>query len=273
MQNRKSSDNTSNKRETKQRHFSRVVNKRNAAFSLVLLFAFCIWSIWTGRRNVQQVYPSLPKDIGTTTASTMGNDIPVNANENKTIIAVKPHILVNVNENKTIYFSQARRDRSGSVIVDMLMCHAYSFRHNVTYGGACRHPEDRHTHDQNTLYLLKSAGLQDILPFSCPNMTAFPNSKIIPDSIYRQNDTHIFTRNYVDFIRHQVRYSPLSNSSKPSIAVHIRRGDVDLCGDVRRYMPNSHFLSLIEKYSSGDGNHVTIYSESQYRNTQYVESF
>jgi hypothetical protein len=92
--------------------FSRGVNKRNAAFSLVL--AFSIWTV-VRNHNVQQWAP-MPMDIGTTAASTKetGNTIPpVNGNENKTIVGVKPHILVhptketaktipvNANENKT----------------------------------------------------------------------------------------------------------------------------------------------------------------------------
>eukprot|EP00978_Attheya_sp_CCMP212_P029753 scaffold106817_cov51-Attheya_sp.AAC.2 len=257
MQNRMNSDDSSNEGETKQSTFSRgLLKNKNAVIYLVL--ALSIWSIIsTDKRNIQQ-WASMPMYFGAITASTktMGNDIPVNANE-----------------NKTIYFSQARKDRSGSFIQDILMCHAYSFLHNVTYGGVCFPPEQyiREEH----LPLMKSVGLQDIFPFSCPNVTAFPNSKIIPDSIYRRNGEQYFTRNYLDFIQHQVHgYSSLSNSSKPSIGVHIRRGDVFLCSnDVKRYLPNSHYLSLIEKYSSGDGNHVTIYSESQYHKRRYFESF
>jgi hypothetical protein len=53
------------------------------------------------------------------------------------------------------------------------------------------------------------------------------------------------------------------------IAVHIRRGDVDLCRYWRRYLPNSHYLRLIQESTpANQSTRVTIFSE-----TRSFESF
>jgi hypothetical protein len=68
----------------------------------------------------------------------------------------------------------------------------------------------------------------------------------------------------------------VKESSQFEMAVHIRRGDVRPCKNVQRYLPNAHYLYLIDEYSkmllqkhsnhtNSDGPpniHVTIYSES-----------
>jgi hypothetical protein len=175
------------------------------------------------------------------------------------------------NENKKIYFSLGRIDRYGASIQDMLLCHAYCFHHNVTYGGACLQSNNNQANMKIRRQLLESVGLQDVLPLSCPNKTAFPKSRIIPRERYIKNDTRIWTKPYVDFLQNQVRYYPPLSKQGSIIAVHIRRGDIDPCRAATRgydrYLPNSHYLSLIEKYSSSnsssDRNHVAIYSESQ----------
>jgi hypothetical protein len=59
------------------------------------------------------------------------------------------------------------------------------------------------------------------------------------------------------------RKNPKSNAPF-TIAVHIRRGDVDLCCLPFRYLPNSHYLRLIEKYAATHADaRVVIFSESK----------
>ena len=65
--------------------------------------------------------------------------------------------------------------------------------------------------------------------------------------------------------------SSIATGESYEIAVHLRRGDVSPCRHFRRYLPNSHYLALIDQYTdrarqtnatNGRPVHVTIYSES-----------
>ena len=40
------------------------------------------------------------------------------------------------------------------------------------------------------------------------------------------------------------------DNSMYEIAVHLRRGDVSPCTHARRYLPNSHYLALIDQYTT-----------------------
>lgn len=81
-----------------------------------------------------------------------------------------------------VFYSRAKMDRSGAAIQDMLLAHAYAFRHNRTYGGACFVQRQDTTNASLSVInnnvtknaidtrkrLIQTLGLSDILPFECP---------------------------------------------------------------------------------------------------------
>jgi hypothetical protein len=175
--------------------------------------------------------------------------------------------------NKGVYYySKSRPDRSGAAIQDMLMCHAYAFARNATYGGACGEVTP---YRKEQKYLLSTIGLTTILPFACPTQESLmSNSSFIVDwteYLLTKEDTAIWTPQWLQNIRQHIRYyDPPSSQNNPNppftIAVHIRRGDVDPCCFSGRYLPNSHYLRLIEKYINAASHtdvRVVIFSESK----------
>jgi hypothetical protein len=218
--------------------------------------------------------------------STSRLDVPSSSTHTTTAINVYPHkpkILgppppgtisssVVGKKNAIVYYSKARPDRSGAAIQDMLMCHAYAFARNATYGGACGEVTPYRKEQE---YLISTIGLTTILPFACPTQESVTsNVSIIVDwteYLLTKEDAAIWTPEWLQHIRQHIRYSyrPASSQNPKSktpftIAVHIRRGDVDPCCLPLRYLPNSHYLRLIEKYAATHTDaRVVIFSESK----------
>jgi hypothetical protein len=174
----------------------------------------------------------------------------------------------------TRIFSNTRFDRSGSAIQDMLMAHAYAFREGATYGGACG-PSD---HLSQSQHLIDDAlGLTLVLPFACPS----ESTDILVDrtKYYTSEDIRIWTPEWIHYIQQQPQVLRVNNHSSVAvpadhpltIVAHIRRGDLNPCCWEGRYLPNSHYLTLIERYLQLHGqeeektNHINviIFSESQ----------
>jgi hypothetical protein len=178
------------------------------------------------------------------------------------------------------FYSICRGDRSGSVIADMLYAHAFAFANNLTYAGNCC--ITRGTPKADTRALLEDLLWDNIMPFQCPegvdnqkynvknaNATAI-HPLLLNKEVYRlQGERTNFKPAWKQHFKEALsEYSPEeSNRDKPfEMAVHVRRGDVHPCTYKRRYLPNEHFLQLIDRYtpkeSFGRPVHVTIYSES-----------
>lgn len=159
--------------------------------------------------------------------------------------------------NRRVIWSQAREDRSGASIHDMLMCHAYAFHNNYVYGGACGQNQYTSVHKE----LIDAMGLSKVLKFGCPNATV----KLQEPLVYRKNDTGIFTDDYIQYLQSLMEYPP--KPGRRRIAVHIRRGDVTPCrpndGGYPRYLPNQHYLRLIDRYNPQNNSDVYVYSESE----------
>lgn len=152
--------------------------------------------------------------------------------------------------------------KSGMMIHDQLLCHAYAFAEGAQYGGACGEAEyDEH------IALLNAIGLRDEIPFACP-------SDYEPDERYRysmiqrlkyeQEDSRIWTPEYIDFLKSKVVY-PEKKTDKFTIVVHVKRGKtLTPCKKERKgyktYLPNSHYQRLIDKYMQ-PGAQVKIFSE------------
>ena len=186
---------------------------------------------------------------------------------------------------RRIIYSNIRHDRSGGAIQDMLMCHAYVYNKyhgkdpTIIYGGACGYSDNINDYK----YMISGIGLSQILTFACPttdNRTSqypgFVETEILDRHVYTEPaDIRIFTPEWIHFIqkhyivphitkeeKKEIIMSTTTNSTtananttttttQPSpyvIAVHVRRGDVNPCCYENRYLPNSHYISLIQRY-------------------------
>eukprot|EP00934_Nitzschia_sp_Nitz4_P004353 Nitzschia sp. Nitz4//scaffold197_size40390//28012//29073//NITZ4_007520-RA/size40390-exonerate_est2genome-gene-0.14-mRNA-1//1//CDS//3329540493//4343//frame0 len=165
--------------------------------------------------------------------------------------------------NKKVIWSNTRMDRSGSSIQDMLMCHAYAFANDMTYGGACARDKPMIPVRQRAQEaLIQEVGLEKILRFRCPQDESI---KITDRRVYYKKDTQIFTPAYIKYLQTLLSY-PTKSSAARHIAVHIRRGDITPCRPIKtgyqRYLPNQHYLNLIDRYNPQNDSQVVIYSES-----------
>eukprot|EP00429_Kryptoperidinium_foliaceum_P041394 CAMPEP_0176117324 /NCGR_PEP_ID=MMETSP0120_2-20121206/58940_1 /TAXON_ID=160619 /ORGANISM="Kryptoperidinium foliaceum, Strain CCMP 1326" /LENGTH=300 /DNA_ID=CAMNT_0017451613 /DNA_START=59 /DNA_END=958 /DNA_ORIENTATION=+ len=163
-------------------------------------------------------------------------------------------------KKKTIW-SHARGDRSGAFIQDMLMCHAYAYHKGYIYGGAC----GRNTNLQfkpKHQELIDSIGLTNVLKFGCP---PGKNTELQYRGDYINNDTGIFTEDYIANLQELIDYP--TKPEKRRISVHMRRGDITPCRPrtrgYPRYLPNQHFLRLIDRYNPNNDSEVFVYSESE----------
>ena len=177
-------------------------------------------------------------------------------------------------------FTICRGDRSGSVIADMIYAHAYAYAHNITYAGNCCVTKGLPKDD--TKNLLHSLHWHKIMPFNCPrgvsnkiynlrkpNATSIHRLLLNPEIYRLQGNRSAFTPAWRQSIHKALyKYTDHRKNRPYNIAVHVRRGDVTPCTYKRRYLPNSHYLALIDQYTpnatvlNGRPLKVTIYSES-----------
>jgi hypothetical protein len=182
-------------------------------------------------------------------------------------------------------YSIGRKDRSGSVITDQMFAHAFAFAHGVEYAGACFVHKGLPKSETRTL--LSRLGWDTYLKFGCPRGASIVNDPdaeqsqlVLKDDVYRNNlDQSYFTEAWREEIQRVLRHHQSDTGNRAAreeveahnarpfeIAVHVRRGDVTPCRYKRRYLPNSHYLALIDQYQLKDNDkrpvHVTIYSES-----------
>jgi hypothetical protein len=154
------------------------------------------------------------------------------------------------------FFTEARLDRAGASLGDMLLAHAYAFANNIIYGGACS-PDDL-PHQNSTQRLIDTVGLSDLLRFACPRRD---RDSMIARSVYANQGTSLFTPSYLNFLHGRVQY-PATTTAKYNVAVHIRRGDVSPCSEyANRYLPNSHYLDILKEYVPSNLS-VAVFSES-----------
>jgi hypothetical protein len=178
----------------------------------------------------------------------------------------------------THFYSLRRGDRAGSAVQDYLTAHAFSFHFHRVYGGACGPPEHPTEH-AGQRKLLRLLGLQDELPIldECP---VNDSSAILLDDpflYFGWKDMDIWTPEWFNHVQERRRktmddrrghnYSASTTQEKDgrtTMVVHVRRGDVYPCDyTLDRYLPNSHYLSLIEKYRTSDNQKIVVHSESR----------
>jgi hypothetical protein len=184
-------------------------------------------------------------------------------------------------------YSICRGDRSGSVIADMIYAHAFAYSYNITYAGNCC--VTRGLPKDDTRNLIHELHWDVIMPFHCPkgvnnkkynvlrpNATTISPLILNPDVYRLQGEKSNFKPEWRNSIQ-KALYKYNNNNSHMrrkennniyDIAVHVRRGDVTPCTYKRRYLPNIHYIQLIDQYIpnetvlNGRQVHVTIYSES-----------
>jgi hypothetical protein len=160
-------------------------------------------------------------------------------------------------ESSTVFYSVARPDRSGAIVGDMLIAHAYAFSQNLTYGGACDVDEAPERLEQAKA-LITTLGLDDVLKFSCPSDKAKPS--FMSPRKYRAKKSSALSDSYLQHVRSQVHYPPERHGGA---VIHMRRGDVSPCGKyANRYLPNSYYQEIIADFIP-PGMNVTILSESE----------
>lgn len=182
------------------------------------------------------------------------------------------------NRNIT-YYSRSRRDRSGSTLHDMLLAHAYAFVHGANYGGACLPRMIAHWKG-DAVRLLQALHLDPLLPFvldcSGGKEEKGGSSRVVSWKVYRPPDASLFTNEWRERMRQwqeSHRPPPSSNSSGKvlDIVLHMRRGDVEPCRRPMRYLPNAHYLKVLESYVPRTNQtnatpqrpyHITIFSQS-----------
>mmetsp|Transcript_17707 Transcript_17707/g.48196 ORF Transcript_17707/g.48196 Transcript_17707/m.48196 type:complete len:340 (-) Transcript_17707:164-1183(-) len=170
-------------------------------------------------------------------------------------------------------YSRMRKDRAGAAIQDIFMAHAFAFSEDSPYGGVCIEPssEEDSSHQfliQQTKSLIESLGLGDILPFACPRDRL---DILLRSENYRSQDTAVFTESWLQNIQKYIKYSKTGQHHEVSnaidVVVHIRRGDVDPCQHPNRYLPNSHYIKVIDGLVNEDPKHkefnVTVFSEDE----------
>jgi hypothetical protein len=189
------------------------------------------------------------------------------------------------NTRKVHVYSLARTDRTGAAVHDRLLAHALVYHWNrvaeklwwdnktsFVYNGAClRHmPLPPRL---STERLLRHFGWDTAVPYRCPSKGQ--SAVYIPDTVYKcVGERELLTPDWREHFRDETRltdqpWQNLESGNVFHIAVHIRRGDVDLCKYWRRYLPNSHYLRLIqESIPANQTTRVTIFSE-----TRSFESF
>ncbi len=167
--------------------------------------------------------------------------------------------------NDVKFFHHYAKGKPGVVIEDMLMAHAYSFHMNGTYGGCCVRAGTA-TNVERHQELLDALGLKDALPFACPKdfHDDHVRKSMIPKEKYHAEDTRIWTPAYVAYLKSLVHYPP-KNEDEFVIVAHVRRGEVTPCRPknkgYERYLPNQHFLNLIDQYIK-PGARVEIITQS-----------
>jgi hypothetical protein len=122
--------------------------------------------------------------------------------------------------------------------------------------------------------MIRWLGLENEIPISpiCPtkaNQTAIVLSQ--KQYLSTGGGKKLWTSEWIDYIKKH-RIAPLTEnrdfvmhtSSSRTLVVHIRRGDVSPCNNITefRYLPNSYYIALIQKYQTAN-HRVIVHSQER----------
>jgi hypothetical protein len=188
-----------------------------------------------------------------------------------------------------VAYSRMRIDRSGSVLHDVLLAHAYCFAHSLTYGGSCAMDAAAKARSSESQRLVDLLGLSNELKLACPyegglkkvGNTSGPsgddaNIVVLDPKRYKNDD--LFTAEWLRYVsarRSMTEAASIADASVDwgvapplQVAVYLRRGDVTPCFRHRgsgygRYLPNAYYLRVLDHYvPSNRPAAVRIYSLS-----------
>lgn len=173
-------------------------------------------------------------------------------------------------------YSFTRGDRAGMVVTEMLNAYAYCFERNLVYGGSCPRPgRPPPRHQAKAVEILQALGLYETespLRFveACP--TNSTQGKVLDQSVYDSFATHkVWTPPFVRHVQRMVNVKPgyQDDNTLYTVAVHVRRGDVHPCHHADRYLPDGHYIRLLDlylpkKYRHAHQHVVHVFSESQW---------
>lgn len=162
-----------------------------------------------------------------------------------------------------VALSQAKNDRFGSSLTDMVFGDAYAFAHNLTYAGACRDfkPPSALEMDPVKDELLARLGFTHWEPYGapCPEEKDDGSWVLINSRMHRYNVSRWITEDYLESLHGKLKnnkdhqLTPEEQSKQFVITAHLRRGDLDLCfgnaaGQQKlRYLPNAYYLATIDR--------------------------
>jgi hypothetical protein len=162
-----------------------------------------------------------------------------------------------------IKYSPSIPDRSGSQVHDDLFAHAYCFNNGFEYGGSS---------NPNGLEL--RVNLSNLLSIPTPSYDYIPN---LPNEEYRLdllgiNADEIFTEKFLNYVRSKAKVCQLDK--KKTIALHVRRGDVDSNGiwTEQRYLSPEYYISILDTLQLYFPDHQLII-HSEYNFSEEIELF
>lgn len=180
---------------------------------------------------------------------------------------------------KIKYYCDAKTDRAGAQILDLLMMDSFIFYQGGVFGGAC--PNFSNAKDQakfdahldDKLELIRLLGLENMFKFECPTKEDLASGKA---KMLRKNEYHkfgdYFTMEWVKHVRAMSTfpYAQRNDQEPLQIAVHMRRGDYSPCraGHGQKYLPNAYYLGVLDEYlpkycPTMDACNLTIYTEQR----------
>lgn len=177
------------------------------------------------------------------------------------------------------YMMQRRSDRTGGAIFNYFLAHAFAFRFHRHFGACGSVPieEPFLTYRKQHYDILNKLGFlsKDVISLSddCPPSNDEAHSLLLPSSYYNRwrpqegGGMKLLTQEWIHHMRQRSPFLLQYNKKalQKTIVAHIRRGDVDPCDKYteERYLPNSYYLKLIQKYRTKRPDHrVIIHSEA-----------
>jgi hypothetical protein len=144
-------------------------------------------AMWPNGREQEASVPSKPGENINTLSIIQLNDFLDENDASK--VSSAPSIVTNPNY---LIFHHYVHTTQSSAIEDMLMCHAYAFHMNATYGGACSGADTPEMAANEAL--LDAIGLREALPFKCS--VDYPKTRVsmIPRSFGIQRRREMCTQ-------------------------------------------------------------------------------
>ena len=187
---------------------------------------------------------------------------------------------------KIKYYGLPRPDRTGRQLMKLIALDALAFREGGIAAGLCPHNEqfirnhphysNEHKYELATLDALKHSGLEKLFHYACPDPEELISGAavMVQDNEFSHHYKEWFSSPewHADFLS-RIDSLLIKEAQRPNarkkVAVHVRRGDITPCNYNNRYLPNSFYFAVLERYlpqhcgkNITNECEVTIYSEA-----------